>query len=76
MTNEEYEKATKILHEIEKLKRVSHWMYYNPFIADSKDRLSDGMYISCIDEDKELREIIRQWIKNRINKLEQDFNDL
>lgn len=23
-----------------------------------------------------IREIIRQWIKNRINKLEQDFNDL
>lgn len=76
MTDKTFEKAKKILSDIEHIRQLRSWAYHNPYIKKNKDDY-DYMYLSWADnESKELQNTIIKWCDEEIKKLQSKFNEL
>lgn len=76
MTSEQLKKATEILRKIEHIEQLKSWTFDNPMIKKNGDGCK-YIYLSWADnENKELQNIIINWCKEEIKRLQEEFNNL
>lgn len=75
MTQDNFNKATDILNQIEEIKRFKSLVHDNPCIKDTCKSV-DYMYLSWVDKKDELKNIIIAWCNQRMEELKKEFEEL